>query len=219
MKRVALISAAVVLLVIGAAQVKADTIVGPSAFGSVGGNDTLWGIQFTALDNSTLTSFVYNHNPTTFGNPFSGTISLNDLTAVTTPYTSPYAAFSPNPLPFSGLSVGLVAGHDYQLVATSNILFGANDEVYQYGVLNTPPFSYPVSDTDITVTQGVFNNNPGFQESFAWGAFTNITTSSAVPEPGSLTLLGIGALGLVGYVWRRKTAKAGIITEKAPGIA
>jgi len=218
MKRATWILAAVFLMVIGVAPVRAGTIVGPSSFGVVGGNDTIWGIQFTALDNSTLTSFDFNHNPTTFGNPFSGTVSLNDVTASSTPYSNSYAAFSPNPILFSGLSVGLVAGHEYQLVATSNVLFGGNDEVYQYGVLNVPAFSYPVSDADISVTQGVFNMNPGFQESAAWGAFTNITTSS-VPEPGSLILLGIGALGLVGYVSRRKTAKAGITTEKAFPIA
>ena len=102
----------------------------------------------------------------------------------TTPYSQAYAVGSPEVVPFTGLNIALAAGDVYQLVASSTIVSNGNDEVYQYGVLNSPPFAYPVSDTDISVTQGVFNNNPGFQESAAWGALTNITTTSAaVPNP------------------------------------
>ena len=62
-------------------------------------------------------------------------------------------------------------GDVYQLVATSNVLFGANDEVYEYIMpFGTAP-PYPASDAEISVTQGVFNNSPQpFQDTFAWGA-------------------------------------------------
>jgi hypothetical protein len=38
------------------------------------------------------------------------------------------------------------------------------------------------------------------------GAFAGGTFSLALPEPGSLTLLGIGAAGLLGHAWRRRRA-------------
>ena len=168
------------------------------------GNDTIWGIQFTALRNSVLTSFDYSHNPTTQGNPFSGTISLNDITTSATVYSTTYAVGSPAVDLFSGLNVMLHSGDQYQLVATSTIVSNGNDEVYQYDSLNSPPFTFPVADSDISVTNGVFNNNPGFQTSNGWAAFTNITTTAAVPEPASLILLGIGIAGTACYALRRR---------------
>ncbi len=197
-----------VLLGIGAGHVRAATLTGPSAWTVTGGNDTLWGIQFTALDNSTLTGFDYNHRNNNFGNNgLFGTISLNDISTSTTVYTSPYGTDLPAVVAFAGLNVSLKSGDIYQLVATSNVEFGANDELYQYLVFNTPTITYPDSDADISVTQGVFNNNPGFLENFAWGAFNNITTTAAaVPEPGTYALLG--CLGLTGTAFlRRKRAR------------
>jgi hypothetical protein len=33
-------------------------------------------------------------------------------------------------------------------------------------------------------------------------------SSNAVPEPASLTMLGLGALGFAGYAWRRRKKAA-----------
>jgi hypothetical protein len=209
-KRASLMLAALALLLGGERQARADIIAGPSSFPVIGSNDTSWGIQFTALQNSTLTGFDYHHHPDTFGQPFTGTISLKDLTSNTTVYSTNYNTGTPTIIPYTGLNIPLTAGDVYQLVATSSIVSNANDEVFTYSSTfggSFPPF--PVANSDISVTQGVFNNNPGFTENNAWAAFGNITTSAAaVPEPTSLALFGmtIGAAGLFG--WRRRKQAA-----------
>ncbi len=78
-----------------------------------------------------------------------------------------------------------------------------NSEEYEYLSSNSPSLSYPVSDSEISVTRGVFNNT-GSLDSSAWGAFTNITTTAAVPEPGSIVLLGMGVGSLVVYARTRR---------------
>jgi probable HAF family extracellular repeat protein len=49
-------------------------------------------------------------------------------------------------------------------------------------------------------------NPSGQTEAF----LARLNAPAVIPEPGSLTLLGLGALGLAGYCWRRaKRAAAG----------
>jgi hypothetical protein len=203
MKRRTLILPVLSLLFLGLGQAEAGLIAGPTTFSVVGGADTFWGIQFTALQNTTLTGFDYHHNPTTFGNPFTGTISLNDLTSLSTPYSFNYGVNSPTVLSLAP-NVGLVSGHIYQLVASSSIVSGGNDEVYEYITTfgGTAP-AYPASNSDISVTQGAFSSG-GFQNSSAWGAFSNIATAQAVPEPAALGLFALGLTGLAGHGWRRR---------------
>ena len=68
---------AVLASLLGMQQAKADIIVGPTISPTdghthIGGSDSQWGIDFTALDNSVLTSFDYTHRTADFGNNFSG---------------------------------------------------------------------------------------------------------------------------------------------------
>jgi hypothetical protein len=61
------------------------------------------------------------------------------------------------------------------------------------GVLIDPTLSFPTSLGSFVISS-VANNT---------GTFT-ATTATAAPEPASLTLLGIGAVGLLGYGWRQR---------------
>lgn len=190
------------LLFLGLGQARAASIAGPSSFTSVGGSDTYWGIQFTALQGSTLVGFDYTHRANTFGNPLTGTISLNDITTSTTVYSTSYGANAAQVLAFTP-NVALHSGDVYQLVASSTTSMGANDEVFSYTMSNmgVAP-NYPDSDSDISVTQGAFSTG-GSMNTEAWGAFTNITTQ-AVPEPASVCLFGLGIASLAGYAWGRR---------------
>ena len=67
---------------------------------------------------------------------------------------------------------------------------------------------YPNSNADISVTKGVFDQNPGFQEANAWGAFSNITTAP-VPEPSTLAgALVAAAMGVTYARRKRRTVNA-----------
>ncbi|HEY3967204.1 MAG TPA: PEP-CTERM sorting domain-containing protein [Planctomycetaceae bacterium] len=186
----------------------ADIIVGPSPINLTGGGDSDWGIQFHVLQESTLTGFDFNQHPfnTDGTNSFTGTITVYDVTNPSTPtsvFTVGYGSPSgtPNVISFTGLNVALQAGDNYQLVATSNSLFGTNNEAFAY----VPAGTYPDSNSDISVTSGVYSGNTtGFSGTRQWYAFSNITTATVTPEPGSLLLLSTGLATIGGFGWLKK---------------
>jgi hypothetical protein len=186
------------------------TLDGPSSFNHLGGLSPSWGIQFTALQNSQLDGFTFNHYPAgRVGNvlvsPFVGTVMLVDTTTHTTAFTANYA-FVVGPITYSGLTVALHAGDVYQLTASSNFVHGTFDMVFQSIAKNVPPISYPASDGQISVTNGLFAppmDNP-FNRTHFWPAFTQIVTQTLIPEPSSYMILAVSMFGAGLMSWGRR---------------
>jgi hypothetical protein len=80
------------------------------------------------------------------------------------------------------------------VIITSNSLFATYDLKSSFG-----PVSGFTTVSGVTTNLGVLEFSLPFDLN---GTFT------AVPEPASLTLLGIGAVGLIGYGWRRRWTAA-----------
>jgi hypothetical protein len=123
-----------------------------------------------------------------------------------------YALLSGGPTPT--ISPSGTFQFDNLLYPGGNAGNGVNNGVGFIGVIGNPSFLdnggllFVGGGTEVNIF-GNGNNNyaflyvPPFLSGSASGASFNL-----VPEPASLTLLGLGALGMAGYGWRRRKSAA-----------
>jgi hypothetical protein len=145
------------------------------------------GLSFTALQDSTLTSFVYNNQG------LADTILLVDeLGSILQ-------------------SVNLVGGDTQQLINVSwSLLVG---EIY--GLLATQEFGdngkwvdafFPVSNADISVNGFADNGLGSVAGTDYWFHFNEITTTTnAVPEPSTLAIFTLGIIGLASRRFKKQS--------------
>lgn len=92
------------------------------------------------------------------------------------------------------ISISLSNGDSINTTVASYLMFTSTPLTF-IGIQSDTPFSSVVF-TD--PSQSLMIDNFAFSSS----------PPSVVPEPSTLTLLGIGAVGLVGYRWRRRRHSA-----------
>jgi hypothetical protein len=155
----------------------------------------------TTLTNGTLSSPAY----TTFA--ASGGIAANwaaqtnnNVTDIGNPSDPHYLILGPN-ASFSG-NGGTNFNPYFESMATSaeNLSTASQDDSVVF-VLDAPGLL-----SGSTISNVVFNFGTSLPEHTANGVPNGPGPNVAVPEPASLTLLGVGAFALFGYTWRRRKA-------------
>lgn len=167
-----------------ASQAFAATLNPPNSLSFNESGNLNHGIQFIALDDSTLTSFIYNYQ----GN--ADTVELTTVSGTILDMLAIPGNGGTNPSGYTAsVNWSLLSGTTYRLIGTTTT----------NGLLGVA--SFPVSDADISATSGIFSSG---QSASFWGDFSGITTqaSSDVPE-GYLAFPTLAALASMLFVRRR----------------
>jgi hypothetical protein len=159
-------------------------ITGPELTNNNGG----WsnnGLSFTALQDSTLTSFVYNNQ------------GLADTVLLVDELGSILQSFSiigGDTQQLINVSWSLLAGDTYGLLATQE--FGNNGKWVSS--------SFPVSNADISVNGYADDGLGSVAGTSFWFHFNEITTN-AVPEPSTLAIFALGIIGLASRRFKKES--------------
>ena len=179
-------SALALLSALGAANSHAAVLAGPILdTHNIGWNNT--GIQFTALQDTTLQSFDFQN----YGANDTIELTLTDGSIV---YSTPFTGGGSETTSTVTANWALTSGTTYALISLD-----PNNSKYTVA-------AFPVSNSDIRVDGGYSSLTAGLVPGY-WFHFNNLTTGSgSIPEPSSLTLLGLGCFSLLGI--RRRAKKA-----------